>query len=119
MAQIYRVVKSLRSNQTKAEEILWEQLRANKIGAKIKRQVPIFINFEGINKVFIADFCSKRKKVVIEVDGDYHKLINEQDKFRDELLEKNGYTVIRVTNKQVYENIEDVVHRILCVLKTD
>ncbi len=116
MVQVNKVVKKLRCNQTKTEEILWEKLRANKLGVKIKRQVPITINYEGFDKLFIVDFCSKRKKLVIEVDGDYHKLVNEQDKIRDELLQKKGYKVIRFTNEQVYKNIDECINIILDIL---
>ncbi|MDD4527907.1 MAG: DUF559 domain-containing protein [Candidatus Margulisbacteria bacterium] len=119
MVQLSKLAKKLRVNKTKAETILWERLRANKLGVKIKRQVPISINVEGVNKLYIADFCSKSRKVVIEVDGEYHQLIKEQDNLRDELFEKNGYLVIRFTNKQVYESIDDVLSSILNMLNKD
>ncbi len=117
MVEVSKIVKALRLNQTKAEEILWEQLRANKIGIKIKRQVPIFINIEGINKMFVVDFCSKKEKLIIEVDGDYHNFIKEEDKFRDESFVKNNYVVLRFTNNQVYNNLDEVISSIVDAIK--
>ena len=57
--------KELRKNQTKAEEILWFELRNNKLGAKFKRQHSI--------GGYIADFYCHTLKLVIEIDGGIHK----------------------------------------------
>ena len=49
---------------TEAEEKLWSVLRGKKFGVKFARQ-------DGIEH-FIADFCCRKKKLVIELDGEIH-----------------------------------------------
>lgn len=52
---------------------------------------------------YIVDFVCLEKRLVIEVDGSVHNLLEqiEHDKFRTEWLEKNGFKVIRFKNNEV------------------
>jgi very-short-patch-repair endonuclease len=66
---IFLKAVELRNNPTKAEIILWEQLKNKDLfGVRFKRQHPI--------DIFIADFYCHKYKLVIEVDGEIH---NEPD----------------------------------------
>ena len=52
--------------------------------------------------------------LVIEVDGSIHDLaeVKENDKQREEFLQKDGLTILRFDNKQVVENLEKVIKHI-------
>ncbi len=88
--------RELRKNQTHAERALWEALRAYKTGGAGWRRQHIVDRF-------IVDFVHLGSKLAVEVDGGYHQLDKQQqlDKERDEALNSLGWTVIRVTNKEV------------------
>ena len=55
---------------------------------------------------FIADFYIPSKNLIIELDGEYHDNIKQQDKdiWRTQLLHSLGYRVIRFKNKQIIES---------------
>ena len=105
--------KEMRDNMTEAETVLWEALKSKHIGDKFRRQ-HIIGNF-------IADFVCLSKRLVIEVDGDYHTDDTQQglDEGRAKELKQLGFEVIRFTNEEVLNNLDKVVHQItkkLCSL---
>ena len=101
--------RDLRKRSTNAEKILWEIVRNRKLnGFKIHRQYPIFYDFNGIDKFFIADFYCHEKRLVIEIDGGYHKRHKEHDKLRTEIINLLGIKVIRFTNEEVEDNLKEV-----------
>ncbi|MDB5283472.1 MAG: leucine--tRNA ligase, partial [Bacteroidota bacterium] len=100
--------KNMRSDQTEAESILWEQLRAKNIGFRFRRQHPI--------QRFIVDFVCIEKGVVIEVDGKIHLQQQEEDKERTEVLKQSGFEVIRFTNEEVISNVDNVIATIKSAL---
>ena len=55
---------------------------------------------------FIADFYIPSKNLIIELDGEYHDNIKQQDKdiWRTQILKSLGYEVIRFKNKQIIES---------------
>ena len=55
---------------------------------------------------FIADFYIPSKNLIIELDGEYHDSIKQQDKdiWRTKILNSLGYKVIRFKNKQITES---------------
>ncbi|MGN6397651.1 MAG: methylmalonyl-CoA mutase family protein [Mucilaginibacter sp.] len=93
-----------RQNPTEAENILWQLLRNSQTGYKIRRQHAI----DG----YIVDFVCLSKGLVIEIDGGYHILTNEEDKVRTSVLNREGFEVIRFTNEEVTTNAQKVIHRI-------
>ncbi len=95
--------RSLRQNMTKAEVILWTHLRRRAVeGARFRRQHPI--------GPYIADFACATCKLVVEVDGATHSTPEElaYDSRRTKYLNSEGWSVIRVTNSDIYENIDGV-----------
>ena len=61
--------KNLRKKSTKAERILWEELRNGKfLNKKFYRQHPIIYDILGKEIFFVADFYSYEEKVIIELD---------------------------------------------------
>lgn len=96
-----------KSHPTEAESIIWDLLKAKSInGHKFRRQHII--------KDYIVDFVCLHKKLVIEIDGQYHLEDNQivKDKSRTEDLQNSGYTVVRFSNEEVIGNTAEVIKNI-------
>jgi very-short-patch-repair endonuclease len=96
--------KELRREMTPAEKILWEELRANKLGVRFRRQQII--------QGFIVDFYCHRAGLVIEVDGDIHDLQKEEDERREKVLAEMGLRIVRFGNDEVVRSLSAVVGKI-------
>lgn len=99
--------KELRRTETEAERLLWVRLHKNQLlGLQFRRQHPI-------NR-FIADFYCPKIKLVIEVDGGIHEIPEHQayDIGRSEILNDFGIKVIRFTNEQIFQDIENVIKNV-------
>lgn len=96
--------KELRREMTPAEKILWNDLRANKLGFHFRRQQII--------QGFIVDFYCHKKALVIEVDGDIHDLQQEEDARREKVLSEIGLRIVRFQNDEVLRNLTNVVEKI-------
>ena len=92
---------------TAAEDRLWQELRADKLGVHFRRQHVI--------GMYIADFVSLKNLLVIEVDGDYHSTPEQQllDMERTMFLQRKGFRVIRFTNQEILTDIESVMSKII------
>lgn len=60
------LAKQLRQNMTPAEQVLWQELRANRLEDYHFRRQQIIDGF-------IVDFYCHRAALIIEVDGPIHK----------------------------------------------
>jgi len=103
----FRTAKSLRKNPTSAENILWMKLKNRQVaGAKFRRQHPL--------RFYIADFYCHEHRLVIEIDGDVHfdEHQKEHDVNRSAELERFGLHILRFTNDQILNSIEDVIKSI-------
>lgn len=103
-AQGYRA-RDLRNAMTKAEVILWSQLkRLRSEGFHIRRQVP----FRG----YYLDFAWFSRRLVIEVDGESHEEPAQarHDEVRDAVLRREGFQVVRISNAEVRENLDGVMY---------
>ncbi len=96
--------KQNRSNPTEAEKIIWESIRASRLGAKFRRQHPIY--------KYIVDFVCIEKKLIVEIDGKIHEFQKEADDFRTAELNRFGFRVIRFTNEEVVSALESVLSKI-------
>jgi leucyl-tRNA synthetase len=96
--------KENRQNPTEEEAIFWNEVRNNKLGFKIRRQHAI--------GSFIADFVCLDRRLVIEVDGEYHDTNKEYDEVRTEFLKSAGFNVIRFTNKQIQGDLSNVLREL-------
>ena len=98
--------RSLRSNATTAEKILWQYLRREQLGYKFRRQFSI--------GNFVVDFYCHVARLVIELDGWTHN--SDRTKMKDvakqEFLETKGHKVIRFTNEEMFGDIEPVLRKI-------
>ena len=101
----YRTYKyernKLKQNPTPAEIKLWDYLRNKKMDVKFRRQHII--------EFYIPDFVALSIKLIIEVDGKIHLKHKKEDAERTRILELLGYKVIRFTNEEVENNIEEVL----------
>ena len=107
-SSVYENAKGLRQASTKAEMILWKNLRGRKLeNLKFRRQHP----FEN----FILDVYCHERKLCIEADGNIHneKEIMEYGQNRTRLLNDNGIAVLRFTNKEIINNIDTVLNKIM------
>ena len=108
--------RDLRKRSTKAEEILWEQLRNRKLdNKKFYRQYPIFYDIYGRESFFIADFFCFETKLVIELDGAIHDYRLKEDLQRTEILNLLGLSVIRFKNEEIEKELEEVLDKIKSV----
>ena len=100
--------RSMRNAPTPAEKKLWGYLRASQIdGVKFSRQIAI--------GPFIADFCARSRKLIIELDGSQHGEI--EDLRRTRWLEREGYTVVRFSNRQMLVETEGVLLAIIAACR--
>lgn len=96
-----------RNHPTEAEKALWSMINGMRLGVRFRRQHII--------NDYIADFVCLEKKLIIEVDGNYH-LTDEQkgyDAHRTETLEQFGFQVLRFKNEEVIANTQAVVNAII------
>ena len=100
--------EELRREMTPAEKILWEELRANKLGVHFRRQQVI--------QGFIVDFYCHQAGLVVEVDGDVHDLQKEEDERREKVLSALGLRVVRFRNDEVVKSLSAVVGKIKAYL---
>ncbi|NVJ46657.1 MAG: DUF559 domain-containing protein [Cytophagia bacterium] len=96
--------RRLRNESTPGEAILWKYvLRARSFyGLQFNRQFII--------ENYIVDFVCRELKLIIELDGEYHDQIIDQDEIRDKRLKELGYEVIRIPEKLVIDDVNAVYH---------
>ncbi|HET9746193.1 MAG TPA: DUF559 domain-containing protein [Chitinophagaceae bacterium] len=95
-----------RKNKTEAEDVLWQRIRNNQLGVKVRRQHAI----EG----YIVDFALLPVKLVIEIDGEYHNAEEQKlyDEIRTKCMSSVGLSLLRFTNDEVLSNTEQVIEKI-------
>ena len=101
--------RMLRRQPTKAESLMWRLLRAAFPDAHFRRQVPV--------RDFFVDFASHRHKLVIEVDGGQHG--GRRDRERMQVIEAEGYRVMRFWNNDVLANPDGVARRVEAALVSE
>ena len=103
-ADILKHARSLRSNQTDAEQLLWGLLRVRRLaGRKFRRQYPI--------GRYILDFYCHEDRLAVEVDGGQHN--DEKAKLHDDrrsrFLREQGIRVVRFWNHDVLLQTDSVL----------
>ena len=110
---VIEVARKLRKHSTKSEKIFWEAVRGRKINnLKFNRQFPIYFEYEGKKRFFIADFYCYEKRLIVEIDGGIHEKQKDYDKLRTTIIEKLGIKVIRFMNDEIIKNIDDVIYKL-------
>jgi very-short-patch-repair endonuclease len=99
----------MRGSPTVTEELLWSRIRGRRLGAVFRRQAPLLGRF-------IADFLAPTQRLVIEVDGAYHRERARADARRDAALQRAGYRVLRMPASLVASDIEGALAAIRAAL---
>lgn len=95
--------KKLRNNTTISEKLLWHQLRNKKLGVKFRRQYSL--------GRFVLDFYCRELRLAIEIDGATHETIEEveRDRQKENFISQSKINLIRYTNIQIKEAMENVI----------
>lgn len=102
--QLLVFAKTMRSNATDAENLMWQLLRAKRfMNLKFRRQHVI--------APYIVDFYCHEIGLVIELDGSQHGTDDGRayDAERTKFLEALGLRVVRYWNNDVLRNTESVL----------
>jgi leucyl-tRNA synthetase len=91
-------LKELRLNLSKAEGLLWDELKNKKGAAKFRKKYTI--------GTFLVDYVCLAKNIIVEFSG------KEDEAARASYFEKEGLSVVRFTNDEVIENVLGVVSKI-------
>jgi len=100
----------LRARQTRAEAMLWVELR------KLRKQYGIVFRRQHSFEWFVVDFYYPSKKLVIELDGSIHghEEVWMYDEARQKIIEEeHGVSFIRFTNQEIYNDIHSVLKKII------
>ena len=95
--------KVLRRTMSPAEIALWRELRKHPGGLHFRKQHPA--------GEYDFDFYCAKAALAIEVDGVYHDRGNQpaKDAARDAWAAAGGVLTLRVTARDVFENLEGVL----------
>jgi len=96
--------REFRKFSTPEEEILWNELRDNKLGCRFRRQ-------HGIGG-YIADFYCFKARLIIEIDGKPHEFQKEYDTNRDKFFKDLKYQTLRVKNDEIHTDLQKVLQKI-------
>lgn len=100
--------RNLRKRMTAAEIALWNKINKRQLAdARFLRQYSI--------GRFIVDFYCPKLKLAIEVDGEIHNDPEQQfyDEKRTYLLKREGVSVLRFKNDDVFDCQQQVLEQIL------
>jgi very-short-patch-repair endonuclease len=101
--------KTLRKNMTPEEKRLWYDFL---------KELPYNVRRQHVIGNYIVDFYIAEKKIVIELDGIQHSMVEhrQSDEMRDSALSAWGITVLRYPNESIRTCFSDVVEDILLKL---
>lgn len=91
-------LKEMRLNLSKAEEVLWNELKNKKGASKFRKKYTI--------GTFLVDYVCLAKNIVVEFSG------KEDETARTTYFTNEGFHIVRFTNEEVLENVLGVVSKI-------
>jgi len=95
---------ALRHNQTKAEKVLWCELRSKRLGVRFRRQFQI--------GRYIVDFYCHELRLIVELDGPIHEHQTVADSKREAHLTQVGNHVVRYLNDEVLFDRDSVMRHL-------
>ena len=101
------VSRNLRKGATDAERHLWASLRGKQLkGLQFYRQKVL--------GRYIVDFYCPKAQLVIELDGGQHyeEAVRERDQVREKVLKELCLTVLRFSDREVFEDTRTVLEKI-------
>jgi very-short-patch-repair endonuclease len=99
--KLKNLARANRHSGNLSEALLWNELKQSKLGVRFTKQ-KIIGNY-------IADFYCIEKNMVIEIDGWSHDNKYEHDKERDEYMKALGIHVLRISDKDVKQDMNNVL----------
>ena len=105
--KLKELARKLRNNSTKSEIALWQKLKRNQMyGYDFHRQKPI--------NEFIVDFFCNKLQLAIECDGYSHQILEvwEKDKNKTKILNSLGIRVLRFSDYQIMNDMDNVLRSI-------
>ena len=97
--------RELRQTATLAETKLWAAVRNRRLdGLKFRRQRRV--------DRYIADFVCVSARLVVELDGRVHEHQELYDLARTEVIERDGWFVVRFTNEDVLHDLPTVLRKL-------
>jgi type I restriction enzyme, R subunit len=99
--------RELRKHQTEAEKVFWNAVRNRKfLNLKFRRQHQVGF--------YIADYYCHEWKLIIELDGGIHELVENQraDEERDWNLNLKDCKVLRFPNDKVVNDLDSVLKEV-------
>jgi len=99
--------RRLRAEATAAEEILWQELRRDRLdGFRFRRQHAI--------GRFVLDFYCPARRIAIEIDGGVHDEPHQaaRDEARTQALEAQGIAVFRLRNEEILSDLPGALEQI-------
>jgi len=113
---IKSTIRKLRANMTQAEIILWKQLKGKQLWVKFLRQKAIYLYTENswLDRYIIPDFYCIEKKLIIEIDWSIHNDYNvaQLDKSKEGILQEKWIDIIRIKNRDVFNNLSLTINLI-------
>ena len=91
-------LKEVRLNLSKAEAILWDELKNKKGVSKFRKKYTI--------GPFLVDYVCLAKHMIVEFSG------KEDEIERTNFFARKGFNILRFTNEEAIENILEVVSKI-------
>jgi adenine-specific DNA-methyltransferase len=102
---MHTLAQQLRRRATDAERLLWQHLRARRLGGfKFRRQMVI--------EPYVVDFACLEARLVIEADGGQHEEQLTRDQYRTAFLQARGYRVLRFWNHEILTQTQAVLEHI-------
>ena len=100
---VFSRARQLRANLTPAEKLLWEYLKGSRLGYKFRQQHPMMC--------YVVDFYCHTSRLVVEIDGTIHTLkdVKMTDAEKEQNIKACGVTLIRFSNKDVFDHTVQVV----------
>ncbi|MCK5815418.1 MAG: class I tRNA ligase family protein, partial [Flavobacteriaceae bacterium] len=91
-------LKEMRLNLSKAEGVLWDELKNKKGATKFRKKYTI--------GTFLVDYVCLAKNIIVEFSG------KEDEAARTAYFASQGFAVVRFTNEEVLENVLGTVSKI-------
>ena len=104
------LARKLRNESTLGEILLWDKvLKQKQLDYQFVRQFAI--------GNYILDFACRTLKLGIEIDGYSHNFTLERDEEKDSYLKSLGYYVLRFEEREVRNDIDNVMRVIVGTIK--
>ncbi len=109
-ADLVPTARNLRAEMTKEEKNLWYDFLS---------KYPIRFTRQKIITNYVADFYCAKAKLVVELDGAQHRTAEgrEYDERRTESFKQYGLVVLRIPNKEINYNFDNICKYIDNIVK--